>query len=260
MEAAHSTAGHGDKKAGEDILPLDSHRCGPVLQAVPELGDAGPFDKQAYHHRHCHKQQSYSEQRIYTADEFIDGEQSCNDVITQDNQGPDEYVIRRTVTCNISQDESRTVHEYRAHHKQQHGGKEQDKQPAALDLGTYYLGIRGSSLTDGKHTRKIVVDSTRKDTAQHYPQVARRAELGAHNGSEDRPGARNVQELDHIHLPRGHGHIIHTVAHRHGRRNPSRISPENLLDHLAVNEVADNQGGDTDKKREHTILLQMQKR
>ena len=55
--------------------------------------------------------------------------------------------------------------------------------------------------------------ATGKDGTEHDPQVCARSELGAHDGTEYRAQTCNVQELNHVGLPCGHGNVIHAVCH-----------------------------------------------
>ena len=58
--------------------------------------------------------------------------------------------------------------------------------------------------------------STGKDTAQHYPQIGHRTELGSHDGPEDGACSSDVQELYHENLPVGKHDIVYTVSLGHG--------------------------------------------
>lgn len=91
-----------------------------------------------------------------------------------------------------------------------------------------------------KHARQIVVHHTGKDAAQHYPQVRRRAELGPHDGAEDRSQSGNVEKLNHKYLPRGKRDVVHPVSHGQGRRL-TVVRAEDTLHKATINKIAGNQ-------------------
>ena len=95
---------------------------------------------------------------------------------------------------------------------------------------------------------------TRKNAAQNYPQIACRAEFGTHDGAEDRSCSGNVEELDHVNLPCGHGNVIHAVGFCYGRGFTGRVRAEHAVYEGSVNEIAQDKGCDAKNKREHAFL------
>ena len=76
-----------------------------------------------------------------------------------------------------------------------------------------------------------------KDAAEHYPKIARRTELGTHNGSEDRSSACNVEELDEKHFPVWHYNKVNAIGIGDCRCKPV-VGGKHLLHEFAVGEIA----------------------
>ena len=92
---------------------------------------------------------------------------------------------------------------------------------------------------------------TRENAAQYNPKEGRRAELRAHDGAEDGPRSRDVEELDHIDLPGRHWDEVHAVSLGDGGSGPCGVGPEDFLDELTVDEIAQYQGEEADQERNH---------
>ena len=106
-------------------------------------------------------------------------------------------------------------------------------------------------MAHGQHTAHIVVYGTGENAAEDDPQIAGRAEFGAHDGAEDGTRSRNVQELDHIHLPGGHDDEIHSIGFGDSRRGPFGIRSEHPIHKSTVQNIAQNQGDNADDKTKH---------
>ncbi len=62
------------------------------------------------------------------------------------------------------------------------------------------------------------MDGAAENGAEHNPEIRSRAELRAHNGTEDWPESRDVEKLNHEDFPGGQGNEIDAVGPCQGRR------------------------------------------
>ena len=103
-------------------------------------------------------------------------------------------------------------------------------------------------LLKAKFTRNI---NTSEDAAQHNPKERSRAELCTHDGTDDGSDACNVKELDEIDAPRLHRNVVNAVGHGRGGCGTLRVDTEELLNELSVNEVSEDENGQSNKKCNH---------
>ena len=249
VEAAHGAAGDGDEQAGEDGLSFEAHGRAAVLQALPEFGQGGPLDEEAHHQRHRHEQQGRREHRIDPADDLVDRQERRDDVIGEDDKDPGHDRPLAAVAHHAAQDDGRAVHEHGAHHQQEEDGEdEHDLLGGLAQVAAHQDGIARPAVPDGEHAGQVVMDGAREDAAEDDPQVGRRAELRAHDGAEDGPGPGDVQELDHVHFPRGHRDEVHVVGLGDGRRHQIRIGAEHPVHERSVQKIADDERGHADQE------------
>ena len=97
------------------------------------------------------------------------------------------------------------------------------------------------------------MDGSAEDASDDNPDEAAGSVHGTQNGPEDRAETGNVEELDHEHFPGGHLYIIHAVGMSYGRGLAIGVGAESLLDEFAIDEIAENQQGQGDKKGYHRI-------
>ena len=79
---------------------------------------------------------------------------------------------------------------------------------------------------------------THEDAAEDYPQVGGRAEENAHDGTEDGTRTRDVQELNEVNAPGGHGDVIDSVLEAVRWGLAFWLSPEDTFDECSVEEIA----------------------
>ena len=108
------------------------------------------------------------------------------------------------------------------------------------------FGEARATVADGKHAREIVMDGTCEYAAENNPQIGRGTEFGSHDGTENRTGSGNVQELDHEDLPGGHLDVIDSVCFGDGWGGAAVFRGEEALNQLAVDQVPADQGGNAD--------------
>lgn len=109
-------------------------------------------------------------------------------------------------------------------------------------------------MPQGEHTGKIVVHGTGKDTAEHNPQIGCRAELGSHDGTEDRPQPGYIEKLYHENLPGGQWDVIHSIGSRKGRCL-AVVGTKDAFDETSVNKIAGYQRQQAKGKCNHGVLM-----
>ena len=210
VEAADGTARYRDAQHWEDgqSLRVMAHEVGirqlghPTLLRVNPPADADG-----------HQQQGQSEDGIDAPDEFVDGQQSGKDEVEEDGGQPE--AIREepaAVGCHVVEQGSRCGDEHRAYQHQQHQRTDAHHEPHPVaQLVADDFGQRHASLPDADHAAEVVVNCAGEDASEHYPEVGRRSEQDAHDGSEDGSGAGDVEELDEEDPPCRHGKVVHAV-------------------------------------------------
>ena len=227
-------------------------------QAVPEFGDLRHLHDQAHHQGNGHENQRHGEEGIDLADDLVDGEHRGDDVVDEDHARPDQESAVGAVSGEVLQDHGRAVHEHGAHQHQQQDAEAQHHGLGALpEILPDQVRQARSAVAQRQHPAEVVVHGAAEDAAQHDPQVGRRAELGAHDGAEDGPRSRDVQELDHEHLPGGKGNVVDAVGLGDGRRLPGGVRPENALHELAVEQVSEDERDDADEEGNHNTKIQI---
>ena len=233
METTDGTTCDGYEETRENCLSLNSYRWPHVLQAIPKLRYMRPFDQESYHQGEGHEQERKCENRIYPAYNLVNGQKSGYDVVDEHHDDPEHDGKQIPVIADggdVSQDDCRRIDKDGSYEEQKDEGEDQH------DLLCGFPKIRsdqfresGPVMAKGNHSRKIIMDSSRENAAEDYPQISRRPEFGTHDGPEDRTCPGDVEELDHIDLPQRHGDKIHPVRMHHGRCRPRRFGREYLL-------------------------------
>ena len=147
------------------------------------------------------------------------------------------------VACHIAQNKRRAVHKDSAHQRQQDNRENEHHHLGGLGhILTHQFRHPHAAVPDGHHAHHVVVHGTGENAAQHNPQIAGRAEFSSHDGAEDGPRARNVEELHHEHPPGRHTDKVYAVRLGKGRGGPTRIRAEHPVHEGTVNDVAQDKG------------------
>ena len=255
MEAADGAAGDGDEQAGEYRLAFHAYGRTAVLQPVPELRDGWPFDQQPAQKTDSHEYQRECEYRIDLAYDLVDREQGGYKIICDYDGHPDHHRRGRAAACHagdIAKYDGRAVNE---HCPDQYQQEDYEAEHQLLDSVPQVFSAKlrkvHTSLAEGHHAGEIVMHGPGENAAQYDPKECGGTELGSHDGSEDGACPRDVQELDHVDLPCRHGDEVHPVGLGDGGRRARRIGAEYPFDELSVQEVAQYQGAEADKERNH---------
>ena len=237
METADRPAGDRDEQAGEDRLPLQSEGRSPVGQPIPELRDRRPFDQQSQEQGNGHEQQGCGEDGIEFADDLVDGHEGGDQVVDENDAHPDhECGIR--AAGEVTQDDGRAVDEYGADKHQQQDREEQHHRAGPFaKVEADDLRQSGTSVANGQHPGEIVVDGPGENAAEYDPQIGGGTEFGSHDGSEDGPRSRDIEELDHKDPPAWHLDIVDAVRLFDGGRRLGGIRPENLFCKFSVKQI-----------------------
>ena len=240
MEARDGSTGDGDEHHREDGCRL------PFLvdqRTVPEFGKAGIGHHKISADADSHEDETEGKDGIDVADDLIDRAKGGNDIVEEDDDNPTVGIEAPTRSHGTEQ-LGRTADERGSKKDEQHTDEDAHHLARKLaQIGTDDLGEGSTIHTDAHHRGQIVVNCTRKDTAEHNPQVGCRSELGTHDGTEDGTQTCNVEELDHVDLPSGHGDIVDAVLLGVGRRFAILFRMKHSADKAAIGEIADNQRG-----------------
>ena len=109
-------------------------------------------------------------------------------------------------------------------------------------------------MAHGKHTAKIVVDSTCKDAAENNPEVGSGAKLRAHNGTKDGTCSGNVEKLNHKDLPRRHYDVVHSVGLSHGGRW-AVVGGKDAFYNASIEQISEDKSYQTDDETYHIFCL-----
>ena len=247
VEAGNGTAGHGDEHEAPDRGARRMH----IIEVAPDLGDGvGGVGEDAKDDAHRHDDQADAEDRVDLADDGVDGNKGCDEVIDQNEdqpeQGRGQYTGQAAVLAQGHDQTGRADRKHGTDHDQQHDREHTHDvlhHGAEVLAGDLCNGAAVVALTH--HTGEVVVDAACKDGAEGDPQEHHRAPQCALHRTEDRAKARDVQQLDEEQLPLGHHDVVHAVVDADRRRLPV-IRPERVVHDLAVDEVA----ADQDRKTE----------
>ena len=105
-------------------------------------------------------------------------------------------------------------------------------------------------MTHGEHTTEIVVGGTCEDASEDNPQVSNRSELGTHNGTKDGACTRDIQKLNHKHLPVRKYDVIHPVGLSHSGCH-TVIGAEYVCYKTAIEQITQNKSQKAQRKCNH---------
>ena len=240
MEAGDGAAGDHDEEAWPDgqllgMLGLEERVEVHRGQHLVALGEEGRDEAEG------HEDEQGAEEGVDAADERVDGQHRGAHVVGEDDAGPapERDVADDRGILDAGEQAGGTGGEDGADHDEQdeaedHGeGHDEVAEVAGDDFG-----VGGSPVAQADHAGDEVVHSAGEDGAEDDPEQGRGAVLGAQDGAEDRAKSGDVEELDEIDLPHGHGHVVHAVGHGLGGRGTAAVDPEDFLRQHAVDGVA----------------------
>ena len=192
-----------------------------------------------------HDDQAHAEQRVYLADDLVDRNKGCDEVVRQNNDQPEqrgrENAGNTVVLAQRNDQAGRADCEYRADHDQQDDREHAHNvlhRVAEVFAGDLRDGRAVVSLTD--HAGEIVVYAAGKDGAEGDPQKYDRAPERALKCTKDRAEAGNVQQLNQKELPLRHNDVVHAVIDAY-RRSLAVIRAEGFVYDLTISKIAGDQ-------------------
>ena len=253
VETTDGTTGYRDAQHGKHGQPLGMM----ARERVGEFGHPAVMGEDAYCQPHCHDEHSQSEEGIDAADECTHRQQSGQYIIEEDECRPEEDSAASAPTRrHVAEQIGRCGHKHSRHQHQKHHGEHAHEEPDARpQFIAHKLGNGYTTLAQADHPAHVVMCSTRKDTAKHYPQVGCRTKQNAHDGTEDGASAGNVEKLDEEHFPSGHGDIIHSILLGKTGCGPVWLHSEHSLHHCTVEHISKHKGNKRNTKRNHVCFF-----
>lgn len=156
---------------------------------------------------------------------------------------PEQLVAPYTIKYDC-----RTKHKNCAHHHEQQHGKHKHHLFAALsEIVAHQFRQVGTSMSHTQHSAQIIVDRSGKHTAKHNPKVGLKTMPSSHDGSEDRSGAGDIEELYHEHLTTGEHDEVHSVGFDDSGRRLI-VAAKKVFNNPAINKIAHNQSQKAQRK------------
>ena len=252
VEAGDGAAGHSDEHEGPNGGPIGMH----VGKVVPDFRDhivgIGEHTKA---HAHGHDDQADAEEGIDLADDLIDGNKGCDEIVDQDQNQPKQLVGQNVGETGVGEQQldqtGGTNGKHGAHHDQQHHAEHtHDVLHAVAKIDAGDLGNRSAVVALRQHAGEIVVYAAGEDGAEGDPQKNDGSPQSASQSTEDGTQTGNVQKLNQKQLPLGHDDVIDAVVDADSGSLPV-VWGKRVVNDFAVCKVTDNQNRQTDEKTDH---------
>lgn len=246
VETGCDTAGNGYEEYRDERCA-----CASVAGCIPQriyiedtaqtMGEVNvhqfiALEEDAEEYANCGQHQDDTEDRVDSADDFIDGEQCCDQVVSQDhsidNLCPDvdpfdtnDLVCEQVAGC---------VGKYGTY--QQHQDAQEDVVYLECFVAQEFTNDTGhlcAVLTQRHHTTQVVMGCTTDDAANGNGDECDGPEQNALNGPEDRAGTCDVQQVDEGVFEFAHRNKVNTVLFPYGRCLPV-VGVENVFYEFSV--------------------------
>ena len=213
-----------------------------VGKGTGDFGQGSLLGKDAIEHAAGHDEQGDAEEGVDASYHLVDGEQRGQDVVGKDDACPHEGCAPFAPTGGHGAEEcGRRGDEDGSDQYHEDEGEEQDDDVCgAAQFGVYQFGQACSVFSERQHTAHVVVYGSAEDAAEDDPKVGGGAEEYALNGTEDGACAGDVEELDEIDFPCGHGDVVNPILLGVAWCLSARIGSEGALDKVAVEHVAED--------------------
>ena len=213
------------------------------------FGHVPAADDDAGCYAYRHDDEADAEYGIYLADDLIDRQQSCEEVVDEYYDEPEIRVER--VGRELGQEHGRAGHEHRTYEHEQHDGEDaHDRLHLVAEVHADDFGDAGTVVAQGDHAGQVVVHGAGENSTDDDPEEYDRAPQSAGDSAEYRAEAGDVQQLDHEYLPRGQRYVVDAVFVGDGRgRLVGRL--EYGFNKFAVDHKPDDQYEQADKKCNH---------
>ena len=243
MGTADGTAGYRHEHHRE-------YGRGVVFRAetLPHLGQCRPSHQQGHQYHDGHEKQADGENRVDFADDLVNWKQRGDKVIAEDDGNPEigihverqgytscsrfRHMQRPDDDVGRLRDEDRTSQRKEKQHEDNHHFLD-----VFAEVTPYELRQALAVVAQRHDARDEVMYGAAENGAEHNPKIGGRAELRAHDGTEDWTETRNVEKLNHEDFPGGHGNEIDAVGPCHGWRGILRVDVDDAGDVSPVDKV-----------------------
>ena len=227
MEAGEDAAGHRYEEDGQEVAVCEVISIGKGLAGagdgqdggrpvVPDVQQGIALDKDADEHADGGEQQDTAEDGVDLADDGIDGENGCNEVIQEDHT-VDDPGGGITGLAGEAKDLSGGnvaggVDKHRAHQQKHDAHKNIIELIDTLGgIAADHLRHLGAAVTQADHAGEVVVHGTADDIADGDSQKCDGPEQNALDGPDDGAGTGNIQQVNQAVFPAAHGNKVHAV-------------------------------------------------
>ena len=248
METGDRTAGDRDEHKAPDRCARRMH----AAEIVPDFRDLVAVHRKTDGYADSHDDQADTENRINLSDNLIDGNECRNEVINQNDCKPHGSLRERSghafLRQKLDKKSGRADSKDGTDHDQKDNGEDtHNSLHRRSKIRTGDLRDRCTSVSLGKHTGKVVMDSAGKNCTECDPQEYDRSPQCALHRSEDRAEACDIQQLDQEQFPLRHDDVVNTVVDR-DRRSLTVIRSEGAVYKLAIGKVSADKNSQTDNK------------
>ena len=249
MEARNCTTGYRDEHHREDgiDLPLTiDQRTG-----APQFGQLGTHDQEVAQDADSHEDETCGKERIDTTDDLIDGAKRSYHIIDEYDANPPIGGDAKA-RGHVAQQFGRTTDKNGTHKDHQHGNEDTHQATGMTSQEeTDDFGQRSTIHSQRNHSCEVIVSGSSEDGTQYYPKIGSSAKLCTHNGTEYRTKACDIQKLNHVHLPSRQRDVVNAILAGVARCRTSIIDTEHTADETPIDEIADNESGQSEKKTNH---------
>ena len=186
-----------------------------------------------------HDDQADAEEGVQLADDLVDGEHGCQEVVDQNDDGPESDA--EGAWRQQGQKAGRPYHEDDADTQQQNDGKDAHQGfHERSQINSDDFGNAGAVVALRKHAAQIIVDCPGEDGAKYDPKIYDRTPNRSGKGAEDRPQSCDIEELDQESSPWLHGYVIYAVRMGCAGCQPL-VRPKDAFDDFSIGEKTDYQ-------------------
>ncbi len=242
VETADCAAGQGDEKKGPDGFV-----AGVEVYSEIKVGQHGvAAEHKCYCEGYGHNQQQCAEYGVEFTDEFINGQDGCEKVVTEDAGYEDSGFY----SGQAGEQLCRCEHEYNTNQHEQYKCEDAHYLTGShTEVFTDQFGYGCTIVADGKHTAEVVMYSSGKDTADNDPDKGYRTVQGTENGAEDGADPGDIQHLNEHEFPHGHRHVVNIITHGVCGSGAFCIRREHVVHEFTIKKITDNKGCHTGKEK-----------
>ena len=244
---------------GEVALVVDRGAVDHADPGIPQLDQRIALREDADEHADSGEEQDGAEYRVNAADDGVDREHGCDEVVKEDDTVDDP---RGPVGCLAGEVEhlgcryvARGVDEHRADKEQQHAQEDViDREDTLVGVLLDHVWHLCAAVAQADHAAEVVVHGAADDVADGDGYEGKGPEEDALDGPYNGAGARNVEQVYQAVLPAPHGHVVDAVL-LGVSRSLTVVRTKDMLAELAVQRGAADQNDQADDKGIHKLTL-----